>query len=144
MGLGSRKQPTTAAPPLKDLIYRLVANLVVLLVSGTTFLALLLQKLKVQGGFWVWRFFVGWFVCLGFYVLFCFLWAVGFGFFCFGFVFLLVFFPSFLMGRRDISLYRNVRVKNSHPAPDSTLLYIALLPPHHLSVEINALILFAG
>lgn len=51
MGLGSRKQPTTAAPPLKDLIYQLVANLVLLLVSGTTFLALLL--LQMEGARWV-------------------------------------------------------------------------------------------
>lgn len=41
----------------------------------------------------------------------------------------------------DTLLYRNARV---HPAPGSTLLYIALLPPCHLSVEINALIPSAG
>lgn len=38
----------------------------------------------------------------------------------------------------------NVGGKVSHPAPGFVLLYIALLSPHHLSVEINTLITSAG
>lgn len=60
------------------------------------------------------------------------------------YIFLLLLFSSCLMGGGDTSLYRNARVKNSHWVPGSTLLYIALLHPCHLSVEINALIPSAG
>lgn len=48
------------------------------------------------------------------------------------------------MRAEGISKGGNVRGENPRPAPGSTLLYIALLSPHHLSVEINALITSAG
>lgn len=44
----------------------------------------------------------------------------------------------------DISMGGNVRRKNSNPAPGFVLLYIALLSPHRLPVEINTLITSAA
>lgn len=68
MGLGSGKQVIATAPPLKDVMYRPVANLRLTLFNGSSFLAPC-YKWKVQAVVLVLGLFVVCFLVVGFFFL---------------------------------------------------------------------------